>query len=132
MRPARLYLYLGVIGMTLSFVLLALGAYGSLVNITDAGLAGGLCFIVFFIPAVFFLTYWRRSSLLEKQLRNLADVLRGYREVTLTEIAEKSGIGPRDAEIFVAACIGRGYIKGHIDKERGAFVLEEDEKRRDI
>lgn len=126
MRTERLYFYLGVLGLVLSFIFLALGAYGSVISIADAGLAGGLCFIAFFVPAIFFLGYWRRSSILERQLRNLADVLRGYRQIALAEVAEKTGAAPRDIEILVAACIGRGYVKGRIDKDRGVFILDEE------
>jgi len=125
MKMERLYFYLGVLSLVLAVVFLALGLYGAAVGLPDSLLAGGVCFAVFLIPAYILLSYLSRGTALDKRLRIFADVLKGYRLISMKELAGKIDCTEEDAEFLVAACIGRGYIRGRIDMKERTFVSDE-------
>jgi len=57
-------------------------------------------------------------------------VLKGYREITMGDLGSKLDVKPDEAELLVAACIGRGYVKGRIVAGEGKFVLAADQEQR--
>jgi len=125
MKTERLYLFLGVTSLVLAIGFLSLGLYGTAVGTPNAPIAGGVCFTVFIVPAFLFLSYWSRKARMEKQLRMLADVLRGYRRLSMEELAGKIDCSEEDAEFLTATCIGRGYVRGRIDSAGRTFISEE-------
>lgn len=125
MKIERLYFYLGALSLALAIVFLALGLYGTAIGTPDSLLAGGICFMVFLLPAFLFLDYWSRRTGLDRRLRILADVLKGYRQISMEELAGKIDCSKEDAEFLAAACIGRGYVRGRIDPKEEAFISEE-------
>jgi len=131
MNVKHLYFFFGFGSLIAAFIFLSIGIYGAVINVQDAGLAGVFCFIAFFIPGIIFTLYWRQSSALEKNLRNLSNLLKGYREIEIAELAEKIGTSSENTELLVAACLGRGYVKGRIDLTGKKFVLETPEKPQD-
>jgi len=124
MRAERLYYLLGVCGLTATFVFAVIGAYGALMGVPNAGFAGGACAMVFLIPSVVFLFYSRQRTAVDGRLKELADVLRGYRQISMDELANKMHTSPEEAELLVAACLGRGYIHGGIDPTGKIFTLD--------
>jgi len=124
MKAEGLYYFLGIGCLTATFVFLMIGVYGSIAVVPDAGLAGGLCALAFLIPGLVFLLYWRQRGSLDRRLEELAEVLRGYRQLAIADLAAKIDSTPDDAELLVAACIGRGYIHGHIDSKEKTFIQE--------
>ena len=125
MKTERLYFYFGVTSLALAVGFLALGLYGTVVGTPNAPIAGGVCFVIFVVPAYLFLSYWSRKAGMEKQLRMLADVLKGYRQLSMKELAVKIDCSEEDAEFLTAACIGRGYVRGRIDVTGKTFISEE-------
>ncbi len=125
MKVRTLYLLLCVSSLGTAFLFLVIGLYGIAVGINDAGLAGSVCFTAFIVPGIFFLYYWRRSTAIDRTLVSLVDILKGYPEITLKDLAAKIETTPQQAEILVAACIGRGLIRGHIEKQGNKFVLDD-------
>lgn len=122
MRVATFYFRAGVACILLAFMFTVVAAYGVAAGVADAPLAGTACAILFLVPGIVFIMYRSRSTALERRLGELADVLRGYREVTMIELAEKLGVKPEEAELLVAACIGRGFVKGELLAGEGKFV----------
>ncbi len=129
MRIARIYYFLGLGCLAATFVFVVLAVYGAVAGIKDAPLAGTVCAMAFFIPGIVFLLYRTQSTALDSRLKALADVLKGYREVTMEELSEKIGVKREDAELLVAACIGRGLVKGRLVAEEGRFILDENERQ---
>ncbi len=125
MRGARIYYFLGLGCLAATFVFVVLAVYGAAAGIKDAPLAGSVCAVAFFIPGIVFLLYRTQATALDARLKALADVLKGYREVTMNELANKIGVKEEDAELLVAACIGRGLVKGRLVAGEGRFVLNE-------
>jgi len=125
MKLERLYFYLGVLSLALAVVFLSLGIYGTAVGTPNALLAGGICFILFLLPAILFIGYWSRRAQMDDRLRMLADVLKGYRQITMEELSGKLDCSEEDAEFLTAACIGRGYVRGRVDVTDKTFVSEE-------
>lgn len=129
MKVERLYYLLGLGCLAVTFVFVVLAVYGAAAEIKDAPLAGVVCSVAFFIPGVVFLLYSAQCNALNSRLRGLAEILRGYREVTMEELAGKIGVKKEEAELLVAACIGRNLIKGRIVAGEGKFILEEGESQ---
>ena len=123
MRSERLYHSLGILGLAAAFVLTIVASYGVITGVTDAGLAGGACAVTFLVPSVFFLFYSRERTALDDRLRQLADVLEGYRQINMDELAAKIGATQKEAELLVAACVGRGYVRGRIDPTSRTFAI---------
>ncbi len=94
MRAERLYYFLGICGLTATFVFAAIGSYGAIMGVPDAGFAGGACAVVFLIPSVVFLLYSRRRTAMDGRLKELADVLKGYRDISMEELAAKMHTRP--------------------------------------
>ena len=128
MRAERLYYFLGVAGLTATFALAVIGGYGAMIGVPDAGLAGGVCSVSFLIPSLVFLYYSRQKTAVDPRLMDLADVLKGYRHISLDELAAKIQTTPEEAELLVAACLGRGYVQGQIDPESKTFTLDIEEE----
>jgi hypothetical protein len=60
-----------------------------------------------------------------KDLESLAEVLRAYRRIKISKVAQKLGVNEFEAERRIAACIDRGLVKGHIDRTTEEFFTME-------
>jgi len=130
MRVETLYFRFGVACIVLALAFAVIAVYGAAAGMHDAPLAGGACAILFFVPGVVFMLYQYRWRELDRQLSELASVLKGYREITMGDLGSKLDVKPDEAELLVAACIGRGYVKGRIVTGEGKFVLAADQEQR--
>jgi len=130
MRVETLCFRFGVACIVLALAFAVVALYGAAANVHDAPLAGGACAILFFVPGAVFMLYQYRWRELDRQLAELGSVLKGYQEVTMDELAGKLNVKPDEAELLVAACIGRGYVRGTIVAGERRFVLAADQEQR--
>jgi hypothetical protein len=126
---------LGIIGLVGSFIV-AIPGIGYLAGIGpedyddeekyDAGLnILGICVPIVLIPSlIFFLIGWQGYRK-NKRLRNVADLLRVYRGIQISELAERLGRSRHEAEAVILECINEDLIKGHIDPKSRRFIVTE-------
>ena len=80
-----------------------------------------VCSPVLLIPGIiFFAIGWRGRSHYNK-LKDVADVLKAYRKIELSKLAQKLGRNEIETEKLVMKCVENKLIYGYIDRQAGAF-----------
>jgi hypothetical protein len=85
---------------------------------------GGLSLAIIIPGAKLYLSGVKLSKL-EEKLKQLAALIKTYRRIGLTEIADKFGIKPAEAERLLNTAVDLNLIKGHMDRETGEFFIQE-------
>jgi DNA-directed RNA polymerase subunit RPC12/RpoP len=122
----EIFMYLGIAGYFFAFML---GIVGMATFFSDSGtFLGGMCGIVLVIlilggSALMAIGLMGRRK--HKHLEKVADLLKTYRRIEITKLAQKMGVNEMDAEYIIADCIGRGLVEGYIDRREGEFFTKE-------
>ncbi|MDD4308379.1 MAG: PCI domain-containing protein [Thermoplasmata archaeon] len=77
------------------------------------------------IPGIILMVIGMRKRARMKDLESLADILRAYRRIKVSKIAQKLGVNEFEAERRIAICVDRGWVKGYIDRTTEEFFTLE-------
>lgn len=114
------WVYLVMGGFFLAFFLLPFSLIGSSVpGLTWACLFGGVA------PSAGVMLYGAYRWGVERHLRTLAAMARTYRRLKLDEFARRAGRPRFELERDLSKAVGRGYVKGFVDRTSDEFVVQE-------
>lgn len=124
MTRAKKYKILTAIFLPI-FIFFALMAAVSvnLVDVYGPAVIAGFGVLALFpaIPTFYFMTRWRQSVREHGEARELANLLKSYGRVSLTDLAKRTGKNEADVEIAVMTAIGEGHITGFVDPDTRIF-----------
>lgn len=66
-----------------------------------------------------------KLSRLEETLKQLAALIKTYRRISLSEIADKLGVKTAEAERLLNTAVDLNLIRGHMDRGTGEFFIQE-------
>jgi hypothetical protein len=129
------FFVLGIIGLVGSLIV-AIPGIGYLVGIGpedyneeekyEAGLnILGICTPIVLIPSLVFFLIGFSGYRKNKKLRDVADILRLYRSMHISELAERLGKSRPETETVIFDCINEGLIQGYIDPGSKKFIVTE-------
>lgn len=126
MKRASLYLTLGLLLLSVTFfgILITIVVAADPAAFPQGGFAlafFSVCTIGFAIPTLLFLFLWRKETKRLNQLEAVGAILRGYRELSIANLAVQIGQPPALAENLAAASVAAGFAQGYIDHASGMF-----------
>ncbi len=77
------------------------------------------------IPGVILYLSGVKLSKLEENLKQLTAIIKTYRRISLTEIADKLGVKTTEVERLLNTAVDLNLIKGHMDRGTGEFFIQE-------
>jgi hypothetical protein len=80
---------------------------------------------IFTIPGVFLVYMGRKSRRRENRLKTLSGLVKSYRRISLSDIAEKTGLSQKEAESLLLKAISMKLLKGNFDRTTGEFYTED-------
>ncbi len=109
------------------FALMAIVSVG-LVDVYGPAVVIGFGFLALFpgIPTFYFMARWRQSVREERELENLANLMKSYGRVSLVDLAKRMGKDEADVELLVMTALGDGYMKGFVDPDTRIFYYGSD------
>jgi hypothetical protein len=123
----QIFFFLGIAGLffgcfflLIGFILLAVGfdtGIWKLFLLVLAPLA--------LIPGILLMLVGLRKRGPVKDLQNLAELLKAYRRIKISKVAQKLGVTEFEAEKRIADCVDRGFVKGYIDRNTEEFFTVE-------
>jgi hypothetical protein len=130
-RLWHIFLIIGLSFLVLALMFLPIAISG-MVGLDDSGSGEviGLfsmifCFIPAFVPTAIFLVLAVLFRARLKKLAELAEMLRSYRVITMSDLARKIGRREHRVRNAVKLCMKRGLIDGKFDEVENAFVTRE-------
>ncbi len=85
----------------------------------------GIVLVVLIVGGTVFILIGLKGRKRQKELERVADLLKAYRRIEITKLAQKMEVSPMDAEYVIAECIGRGLVEGYIDRREGEFFTKD-------
>jgi hypothetical protein len=85
----------------------------------------GICTPIVLIPSLLFFLIGFRGYRKNKRARDVADILRLYRSMHISELAERLGKSRPETETIVFDCVNDGLIQGYIDPGSKRFIVTE-------
>ncbi len=80
---------------------------------------------IFTIPGAFLVYKGKKSKKWENRLKTLSSLVRSYRRISLSEIAEKTGMSVKEAEALLLKAISLELVNGNFDRTTGEFYIED-------
>ncbi len=80
---------------------------------------------IFTLPGVFLVYLGKKSKRRENQLKSLSGLITSYRRISLSEVADKTGLSEKNAEALLLKAISIKLIKGNFDRTTGEFYTED-------
>ncbi len=77
------------------------------------------------VPGIILMTIGMRKRKAGRDLEKLAELLRAYRRIKISKVAQKLGVNEFDAEMRIAQCLELGLVKGNIDRATEEFFTLE-------
>ncbi len=122
----EIFMWLGIAGYIFAGMLGLMG--GITFFASGSSVLGGMCWIVVLVLIVggsVLLAIGLKGKRKHKELERVADLLRAYRRIEITKLAQKMGVTPLVAEYTIADCLGKGLVEGYIDRREGEFFTKE-------
>ncbi|MBU4071761.1 MAG: PCI domain-containing protein [Candidatus Thermoplasmatota archaeon] len=123
----QIFFFLGIAGLffgcfflLIGFILLVVGAGSGVWKLFLLVLAP-----LALTPGIILMFLGLRKRKAAKNLENLAELLRAYRRIKISKVAQKLGVTEYEAEMKIAACLDAGLVKGHIDRTTDEFFTLE-------
>jgi hypothetical protein len=122
----EIFMYLGLSGFFFAFMLGIVGGVTFLAG--GPSTLRGMCaavLLLLIIGGLVLLAIGLRGRKRHKHLENVADLLRAYRRIKITKLAQKMGVNEMEAEYTIAECVGKGLVEGYFDRREGEFFTKE-------
>jgi hypothetical protein len=123
----QIFFFLGIAGLffgcfflLIGFILLAVGSGTGIWKLFLLVLAP-----LALIPGISLMYVGIRKRGPVNDLRKLAELLRAYRRIKISKVAQKLGVTEFEAEKRIAACVDRGFVQGYIDRTTEEFFTME-------
>ena len=85
----------------------------------------GIVLVVLIVGGSVFILIGLKGKRGQQDLERVADLLKAYRRIEITKLAEKMEVSPMEAEYTIAECIGQGLVEGYIDRREGEFFTKD-------
>ena len=85
----------------------------------------GIVLVVLIVGGTVFILIGLKGKRGQQDLERVADLLKAYRRIEITKLAEKMEVSPMEAEYTIAECIGQGLVEGYIDRREGEFFTKD-------
>ena len=85
----------------------------------------GIVLVVLIVGGTVFILIGLKGRKRQQELERVADLLKAYRRIEITKLAQKMDVTPMEAEYTIAECIGQGLVEGYIDRREGEFFTKE-------
>jgi hypothetical protein len=131
----KIYIVLGILGILFSLVVLAAGIdYYFFEEETEetseeenknTGSTMFVCTPIIIIPSILFFVIGYRQRQTFHSIQDVADMLKAYRRIKISKIAQKLGKSEMEAEKMVLECIEKNLIQGYMDRQEGAFFTND-------
>lgn len=135
MESWKIYYVLGIVGLLIYLFLFIIGAayltifqpedYSREDSVTAGTLLISVCTPMLFLPSIiFFIIGWRgRSKFM--MYEDVANVLKAYRRIKISELARKFNKPEYEAEKLVMECIERNLVNGYMDRQAQEFFTRD-------
>jgi Zn finger protein HypA/HybF involved in hydrogenase expression len=135
MKTYYIYMIIGIIGILFTLLVVAVGV-GYYTNHAPEGYTeeeareGGetflfICTPIMIVPSVIFLFLGLRGRARFQAIEDVADILKAYRRIKLTDLARKMGKTELEAEKLVMKCIEENLIHGYMDRQAQEFFTKD-------
>ncbi len=122
----QIFFFLGLAGLFFGFFFLLIAAILMAIS-WDSGI-WKLLFtlaVLALTPGILLIYLGTKKRKAGKDLENLAELLRAYRRIKISKVAQKLGVTEYEAEMRIAQCMDRNLIVGHIDRTTEEFFTLE-------
>ena len=122
----QIFFFLGIAGLFFGCFFLLIGLILVVVgSFSGPGEIMLVLAILALIPGIFLMAIGLRKRKAAKDLEKLAELLRAYRRIKISKVAQKLGVTEYEAEMKIAACLDAGLVKGNIDRVTEEFFTLE-------
>jgi ribosomal protein S27AE len=80
---------------------------------------------VFTIPGIFLVYLGKKSRRRENRLKSISGLVTSYRRISLSDIADKTGLDRKESEALLLKAISMELVKGNFDRTTGEFYTED-------
>jgi len=77
------------------------------------------------IPSILFLAYGLSERRKFQKLQDVADILKAYRRIKISELAQKINKTEMESEKMILECIEKELVQGYMDRMAGAFFTND-------
>ncbi len=135
MKAWPVFFGIGIIGL-LGYFLIAVIGVGYLAGFgpedysQDQKVASGqmlllFCTPILLVPSLIFFYFGWRGRARHEQLKDVADILKAYRRIKLSELGSRLGKTEREAEKLILECLEEKLIHGYIDPSKRVFLTSD-------
>ena len=122
----QIFFFLGIAGLFFGFFFLLIAAILLVVGF-DTGIWKLFLALatLALAPGILLMYLGTKKRRAGKDLENLAELLRAYRRIKISKVAQKLGVTEYEAEMKIARCMDLGLVQGHIDRVTEEFFTLE-------